>query len=524
MPGTVFDLLRYFDDSLMFFSDSRTHFFNPLTGKYRELVAECLRLLYQRLYTDLRDYGHAMNREQLVDIFKEAIARAPILDIDNGELNDGEEATEGRFKSQRDLAIFIINRLVDNGWLEKQVDETSLQSSYGFSRMGRLFTQPFADHHANEFRTRNRNTRNTRNSLQAFYEQGEIHDLLDAYEYSERIISDFTDVIAELEERKRQLVREVESRQLIQQASDEFFDFMETVFKPDLEVRLSADSVEKYRDQIGDIITKIRRKRKYGQGDPETAAKDWRAVMEIRLRKALPQKVVSGVSLLETLLQTIDSRLKNACDIMLPALRRALNTFTQRADIIIRQLSYINSRGQDDLMDIYRSLAHLPVEQQDAVLLQQGEAIAGLHMGFIDPAQIQLRARRNPQLIRSTLEEEKALDIDAQKTLFIQQALDRAFIFQSSNLRDYVYQALRERGEISSRELVADSMQALLNLSHAVEVGAAGNLSSRYYFRVEQEDAWLAVAPRVQDGQYFMRRDEFIIRLLDNQALSEIFS
>ena len=66
----------------MFFSDSRQHFFNPLTGKYRALVAECLRLLYQRLYTDLRDYGHAINREQLVDIFKEAIARAPILDAD----------------------------------------------------------------------------------------------------------------------------------------------------------------------------------------------------------------------------------------------------------------------------------------------------------------------------------------------------------------------------------------------------------------------------------------------------------
>ena len=502
----------------MFFSESRPHFFSPLTGKYRELVAECLRLLYQRLYTDLRDYGHAINREQLVDIFKEAIARAPVLDTDNGDTDagEGEESGEGRFKSQRDLASFIINRLIDNGWLEKQVDETSLQSSYGFSRMGRLFTQPFADHHANEFRTRNRNTRNTRNSLQAFYEQGEIHDLLDAYEYSERIISDFTDVIAELEERKRQLVREVESRQLVQQASDEFFDFMETVFKPDLEVRLSADSVEKYRDQIGDIVAKIRRKRKYGQGDAETAAKDWRAVMEIRLRKALPQKVVPGVSLLETLLQTIDSRLKNACEIMLPALRRSLNTFTQRADIIIRQLSYINSRGQDDLMDIYRALAKVPAEQQDQLLLQQGEAIAGLHMGFIDPAQIQLRERRNPQRVRSTLDEDKALDVAAQKELFIQQALDRAFILQSSSLRDYVHQALAERGQISSRELSAGNMQELLNLSHAVEVGAAANLSARFRFEVHQEPPWLHGQPLIQGDDYFVRRDEFIIRLLDS--------
>lgn len=506
----------------MFFSDSRQHFFNPLIGKYRALVAECLRLLYQRLYTDLRDYGHAINREQLVDIFKEAIARAPILDADaDADINDGEDATEGRFKTQRDLASFIINRLIEHGWLEKQVDETSLQSSYGFSRMGRLFTQPFADNDANQFRTRNRNTRNTRNSLQAFYDQGEINDLLDAYEYSERIISDFTDVIAELEERKRQLVREVESRQLIQQASDEFFDFMETVFKPDLEVRLSADSVEKYRDQISDIITKIRRKRKYGQGDEETAAKDWRAVMEIRLRKALPQKVVPGVSLLETLLQTIDSRLKNACDIMLPALRRALNTFTQRADIIIRQLSYINSRGQDDLMDIYRSLGNLTPEQQDHLLLEQGETIASIQMGFIDPAQIQLRAPRNIQVVRSMLDEDKALDADAQKSLFIQQALDKAFILQSSSVRDYVHQALLEKGEVRSSALQASNMQELLNLSHAIEVGAADNLSSRYRFTVQQNSEWLHQQPLVTGDAYFKQRDEFVIRLTDEGKPNE---
>lgn len=500
----------------MFFSDSRQHFFNPLTGKYRELVAECLRLLYQRLYTDLRDYGHAMNREQLIDIFKEAIARAPILDADASDAED----SEGRFKTQRDLASFIITRLIENGWLEKQVDETTLQSSYGFSRMGRLFTQPFADNHSNQFRTRNRNTRNTRNSLQAFHEQGEINDLLDAYEYSERIISDFTDVIAELEERKRQLVREVESRQLIQQATDEFFDFMETVFKPDLEVRLSADSVEKYRDQISDLIAKIRRKRKYGQGDPETAAKDWRAVMEIRLRQALPQRVIPGVSLLETLLETIDSRLKNACEIMLPALRRALNTFTQRADIIIRQLSYINSRGQDDLMDIYRSLANLSVEEQDALFVSQGESLASLQMAYVDPAQIQLRAPRSIQIIRSQVDEDKALDAEAQKNMFIQQALDKAFILQSSSIREYVHRALAEKGSVSSRELVAADMQELLGLSHAVEVGAAANFGSGYKFVVYQEDDWLLESPRIRDDEYFKQRDEYVIRLVDGSEAS----
>jgi hypothetical protein len=495
----------------MFFNEQRQHFFNPLTGKYREVVSECLRLLYQRLYTDLRDYGNAMNREQLVDIFKEAIARTPILD-EQDEVGE----TEGRFKTHRELASFIINRLLDNGWLEKQVDEASLQSTYGFSRMGRIFTQPFAEGDSNHFRTRNRNTRNTRNSLQAFYDKGEVHDLLDAYEYSERIISDFTDVISELEERKRQLVREVEARQLVQQASDEFFDFMEKVFKPDLEVRLSADSVEKYRDQIADIIAKIRRKRKYGQGDAETAAKDWRAVMEIRLRKLLPQRVVPQVSLLDTLLQTIESRLRNACEVMLPALRRALNTFTQRADIIIRQLSYIHAQGSDDIVDLCRTLARLDEPQQNAIFAQHANELAGLQLAFIDPGQIQLRTPWQKTVVRSGVEQEKALDPLAQKELFIQQALDQAFTVQGSAVRNYVHVALMDTGRINSRQLTANNMGELLSLAHAIEVGSLNNLSTAYRFEIEQADEWLMEAPRIQQNDCFTRRDEFVITLIEN--------
>lgn len=493
----------------MFFAEQYQHFFNPLTGKYRAVVAECLRLLYQRLYTDLRDYGSAMNREQLLDLFKEAIARTPVLE-DKQDSHD----TEGRFKSHRELASFIINRLLENGWLEKQVDEANLQSTYSFSRIGRIFTQPFVEGNSQHFRTRNRNTRNTRNSLQAFYDNAEVYDLLDAYEYSERIISDFTDVISELEERKRQLVQEVESRQLVQHASDDFFDFMEKVFKPDLEVRLSADSVEKYRDQIADIIHKIRRKRKYGQGDAETAAKDWRAVMELRLRKLLPQKVVPHTSLLDTLLKTIEVRLRNACDVMLPALRRALNTFTQRADIIIRQLSYIHTQGSDDLVELCGQLAQLTESQQDDLFTLSANSIASLQLAFVDPGQIQLRTPWQKTVVRSRVEEEQALDLSAQKAIFIQQVLDQAFIIQDSAVRHYVREALLTTGRVNSRHFNATTMPELLSLAHAIEVGSVNNLSSAYSFHIEQPAEWLLQAPSIQQDDCFIRRDEFVITLL----------
>ncbi len=275
----------------MFFTDNRTHFFRPFAGKYREQVVECLRILHAHLYGSLADYQCAFTRDQVLESFQEAITRTPVLD-------EEEEDFSAPVRSEREQANWILNLLLEHGWVERHADEATLQSSYAFSRVGRLFTQPMVETAGGGFRTRHRNTRNTRNALQSFLERGEVYDLLDAYEYSERIISDFSDVIAELDERKRLLVREVEAQQVIQQASDEFFDFMEKRFMPDLSVRLSADSVEKYRDEIQSLLRKAKRKQK-----------KFKASAEIELRKLAPELLQDKqASLYYHILDSIESR------------------------------------------------------------------------------------------------------------------------------------------------------------------------------------------------------------------------
>ncbi len=477
----------------MFFNEDRAHFFNPLSGKYREVAVQCLRLLYQRLYTDLRDYGHSLNREQLLDIFLEAVARSPVL--------DGEQ-DEGRFKSQRELATFILNRLLSAAWIEKQVDDTTLQSTFSFTRAGRLFTQPFAEMESTRVRTRHRNTRNTRNSLQAFLDSGEVHDLLDAFECSERIISDFTDIIAELEERKRQLVREVEARQLVQQASDEFFDFMEKRFQPDVAVRLSADSVEKYRDEISAVVLKIRRK-----------PKEWKSEVEFRLRDLMPDQVVDGHSLLWNLLDGIDARLRNASEVMLPALRRALHSFTQRADIIIRQLSYLAAQQHSDVLDVCQSLMELPREQQDNLLAAAGENLSGLHGGFVDPEQVRLQSIRKARVFNMVFDDGFGdFDVDARKDLYVQQLLDQAFMVSDGAMRDYVRKTLVQGGTIMSHELPISNASDLLAAAHAIEVASSSNLSSEMQFSVTP------LGTR-SSNDYFSGIDDFAITLVDKQNL-----
>ena len=482
----------------MFFNEDRPQFFSPLSGKYREVVVQCLRLLYQRLYTDLRDYGHSLNRDQLLDIFLEAVARAPVLDGDQDE---------GRFKSQRELASFILKRLLNAAWLEKQVDDTTLQSTFSFTRAGRIFTQPFVEMESARVRTRHRNTRNTRNSLQAFLESGEVHDLLDAYECSERIISDFTDIIAELEERKRQLVREVEARQLVEQASDEFFDFMEKRFQPDVAVRLSADSVEKYRDEIAELIAKIRRKRK-----------EWKAEVEFRLRELMPDQIVEGHSLLWNLLDGIDARLRNASDVMLPALRKALHSFTQRADIIIRQLSYLSAQQHSDVLDVCKSLLELPAEQQENLLSEAGEAMAGLQTGFVDPDQVRLMTLRKPRVVQAVFDDGvDDFDLDARKDLYVQQLLDQAFMVSDSAMRDYILTTFKKGEKVLSSTLPVNSATDLLAAAHAIEVASSSNLSSELQFLVTPQGT-------SSSNEYFDQIDEFAIELVEKAVLEVVES
>ncbi|MDX1695537.1 MAG: DUF5716 family protein [Ketobacteraceae bacterium] len=475
---------------MVLFAQERSQFFKPLNSKYRAVIVECLSLLYNRLYSANADYGESLRREQVLDIFEEALARAPVMD------SGDDPAT--RFKTEREQAGWILNQLVDNGWLEKQVDQATLQSTFPFSRYGRLFTQSLVEVGTTQVRTRHRNTRNTLNALEAFISRGEVHDLLDAYEYSERIISDFTDVIAELEERKRELVRQVEAQLLVQQATDQFFEFMEKRFQPDVSVRLSADSVEKHRDAIHDVIARIRRKRK-----------DFKRAAELGLRQMVPELVQGKHSVLYALLDTIETRMRNAADLMLPALRRALQSFTKRADIIIRQLTYLHAQKNNDVVEVCRQLASLSPEAQRERLQEAGETLASLKPQLVDPEQIRLAQKREERVVSTLVSEQQRLDEGARRELLVQNLLDQAFVIQNEGMKDYLMTALSGGDTISTGELPVNDARDLLAMAHAVEVAAQSGRDSGYHFEV---------IPRgtASHHPYFTTYDLFDIRLVED--------
>ena len=475
----------------MFFVNERNHFFRPFNSKYREQIVECLRALHARLYSSMADYSRTYNREQVIDVFQEAIVRAPVLD------GDTEDEYAAPVKGEREQAGWILNLLLEHGWLERLVDEATLQSTYAFTRHGRLFTQPFVETAAGRFRTRHRNTRNTRNALQSFLDNGEVYDLLDAFEYSERIISDFSDVIAELDERKRQLVQEVEAQQVVQRASDEFFDFMEKRFMPDLSIRLSADSVEKHRDEIQTLINKARRKQKAFKTDAERA-----------LRKTVPELLADPKqSLYLMILDGIESRMHNASEVMLPALRHALNSFTRRADLIIRQLSYSGGGHHSRLLAACQSLAETAGQDQAERLEAAGDVLAAMNLAVPDPDSLRLHAERSRRVVNMAAEEQGDLDEAARRQLFIDQALELAFAFNNQDMRDYIARALNDNGRIHNHDLPVNDARDLLLSAHAIEIGAAGHASSEHRFRVTPGGQRVAT-------DYFTHSDEFVIELI----------
>lgn len=485
----------------MFFVAEREHFFKPLTSKYREQVVTVLCLLYQRLYGAAADYGSALGREQLVEIFTEAITLAPEQSYPSSDVETDYE--EQLFKSPRELASWILKSLLEAGWIEKQLDPATLQATYPLSRIGRVMTQALLESSGTQVRTRHRNTRNTLNALEAFLRRGEEHDLLDAYEYSERIVSDFSDVISELEERKRELVRELEAQALVEHATQEFFDFMEKRFQPDVAVRLSADSVEKHRAAVTQALADIR-----------ALPKSRKTEIEQRLRRLLPELVVPGQSVLWRLLDTIEQRMRNAAEVMLPALRQALHGFTKRADIIIRQLSYLNSQQDSDILDVCRHLSQLDEAHYQEALAQAGQAMSSMDMGWVDPGQIKLHERRKQRALHNIILDdfEPELDQQAQRESLIQQLLDQAFMFNNQQLSEYIGNALRSGESVSSKDLPIDDAKDLLAMAHIIEVAAINANSSEFEYQVDY------VGSDQQGNEYFTERDEFRIKLLAKAA------
>ena len=233
---------------------------------------------------------------------------------------------------------------------------------------------------------------------------------------------------------------------------------MENRFQPDLSVRLSADNVEKHRDQISQLINGIRKR-----------DKTFKANAERRLRELLPDIAQDGQSVLWTILDGIEMRLRNASDIMLPALRKALQSFTKRADIIIRQMSYLASQQHNDVLAVCKRLVAMTETQQNALLDKAADRMAVPQVALVDPGQVRLAAPRQRRMIDAAVDDGQGdFDMDARKDIYIQQVLDQAFLVNQQALKSYMQKHLGSGRKVSTRELPIENAKDFIAFADAV--------------------------------------------------------
>lgn len=468
----------------IFFESSRSQFFRPLNSKYREVVAQCLAQLYRRQFTSLADYGQSLSRQQILDAFTDVIVRSGFVYEDEGELLASDP---------RKLATWVFNQLKETGWIEERADAITMTSAFGLSPVGRKFAHALVDDSSTQVRTHHRNTRNTRNALKSFSTAFDIHDLLDAVEYSERIVADFSDLIVELEERRNQLIEEVKIKQDASEAIDHFFDFMERRFEPDLAVRLSADSVERYRDEILGLVNDIRK-----------APKAKRLELERRLRALHLQGFSDNDIWYEQLLRMIEQRLRNACEIMLPAVRDALSNFTQRADAIIRQLSTVSHASKASAADVVSQLGQLSADERAERVQRVGAQMQLHRISLVDPSVVKPIERRRVERLVREVNERVELSEETQRGLNVASVLENAFSIGDKRFRGGLASLLDGKSSGDSEAFQISSVDEFLTTAQLVSAGSKSD-SAGEEFVLEY------LGEQVSDD-FFERRDRFSIK------------
>ncbi|HEY7775882.1 MAG TPA: Wadjet anti-phage system protein JetA family protein, partial [Kineobactrum sp.] len=254
--------------------------------------------------------------------------------------------------------------------------------------------------------------------------------------------------------------------------------------------------VEKHRDRIQNSIDRIRRK--------PTA---WKKNVEEELRRLAPDLIVSqNASVLWQLLDSIETRMRSASEIMLPALRRTLQGFTRRADIIIRQLSYLHSQKHNDIVGLCRELATLEEQDFKQRLETAGLTMGSLHVGLVDPAQVRLREQQARRAVQNRMLVLDKPDAATLRELATQQLLEKAFNINGGALRDYLRNALGASRRIDNRDLPINNARDLLALSHVIELGSADHGAAGFRLRIEPTEP-------IHDEHYFSRRDGFLLEL-----------
>lgn len=358
-----------------FFENERNRFFRPLNSSRRELVVACLRALYERLHGPAADYAHNLTRdalrELLLPVARENLEQAaPVAEQDEfnaPEANDPQQLTG-----------LLIRALLADGWLEQFADRHGLVTAFRFSRAGKLFAEALwaLDRPS---RSRQRNMRGCRNALDAALSgRGDAHDIVDAYEYAEKVIEDLTDGIDYFQG----LVRHLMQTASVHTQWSEFVEFLDR-FQREYSKQLTADNATLNRQAIRQNLEKLRAvpDAKFKRMDEQLHDIAYWAV-----------KDHTGPSVYDWLLSRIEDIVDAACESKQPGFLKAMETYLKRVNGLALQSMMLRAgQTRHSYLAAIQKLSESTEAQQDRLLARIGEQLAAAEVRVLDPASFKLR-------------------------------------------------------------------------------------------------------------------------------------
>ena len=414
----------------MFYESEHQNFFRPLNGKRRELVVACLRSLYERLHGSGADYSHNLTRDDLRDIL------LPVVQTMSNELSADVVAGDDELAAIEsgnvlELSSAVFRSLLRDGWLEMFGDRAGLVTAYRFSRAGKLFAEALWVLDRPRTRSRQRNVRSCRNSLEATLRNSDAYDLVDAYDYAEKVISDLSEGVDYFQELVRHLMVEAS-----QTPWDEFMDFLDR-FEKEFKKQLTADSVERHRQAIRETLGRLR-----SVSDDKAKAIDHQ-LNEVA-RWAVQER--SGNSSYDWMLERIEEMVEAACTTKQPELIKAMNTYMRQATNIVQQAMML--RGGQTRHAYSRAIsrtAKLEGIAQSNFLEKIGAAIAASEIRMLDPATFKLRtaSQRRKAL---TVTAQPKVSRDARLAAAMQRAEAAGFALSNEDVMVALRNELKLRG------------------------------------------------------------------------------
>lgn len=422
----------------MFYEAERQNFFRPLNGKRRELVVACLRSLFERLHGAGADYAHNLTRDDVRDILLPVVqSMSGVVSTEVVAADDELAAIESGDVLELSNAIF--RSLLRDGWLEMFGDRAGLVTAYRFSRAGKLFAEALWVLDRPRSRSRQRNVRSCRNSLEASLRNNDAYDLVDAYDYAEKVISDLSEGVDYFQELVRHLMVEAS-----QTPWDEFMDFLDR-FEKEFKKQLTADSVDRHRQAIRETLGKLR-----------SVTEDKAKTLDLQLNEVARWAVQerSGNSSYDWMLDRIEEMVEAACNTKQPELIKAMNTYMRQATNIVQQAMML--RGGQTRHAYSRAIsqvAKLENIKQNQMLEKIGAALSGSEIRLLDPASFKLRtaSQRRKAL---TVTAQPKVSRDARLAAALQRAEASGFALSNED----VVIALRNELQLRGRPFLLSSM------------------------------------------------------------------